>query len=109
MQRIHSSENLLLIHHLKNLLEGEGIASYVKNELLRGGAGELAPTDTWPELWVRDDLYAARAMEIVQASLKAEQALIDNPPPNWHCQHCGETNEGQFAACWNCSQALGVD
>ena len=63
MERIHTADDPIFIGYLKSLLEAEGIACNVRNELLLGGSGELPPNECWPELWVlhEADAQAARA------------------------------------------------
>jgi hypothetical protein len=57
--------------------------------------GEMPFTDTWPQLWVVNDLDFDRAQQLIEGGL-------DEAGPDWRCTQCGEHNEGQFAACWNC-------
>ena len=97
MQLLYSSLKLLEIHHLKNLLEAEGIRCQIRNELLSRLAGEIPFTECAPELWLLDGRDLARARQIV--------ADFDRGPvtgPAWSCPSCGETLEGQFSACWHC-------
>ena len=97
MKKVYSHENRLIVFNLKNLLEEQGIECVVKNEFSGGGVGDLAPLDTWPELWVSDDDCLDRA-----------RALIDDIQHNkpdqdaWFCTVCGEKNEANFQICWNC-------
>ncbi len=98
MKLLYSSANTLLVNHVHNLLEAAGIDSRIKNEFLSGGAGELPPTEAWPELWVAEEDFA-RAQEVVDV-LRRPESL-----PAWRCPGCGEEVEGQFSACWNCGTA----
>ena len=100
MKRVYSSPNSLLVNHMRNLLEMEGISCFLRNELLTGAAGELPPTAVWPELWVKDDRDETRAREIVAAALSDDTS----PQPEWTCRGCGERIEGQFDVCWNCGR-----
>ena len=101
MKKLISVESLVTINHYKNLLESEGIASIIKNAILGGIAGEMPLDQVWPELWVIDDLNYERAMQLI------DEAIIDESPQEpWTCRRCGEKNEGQFAACWNCGKPL---
>ena len=34
--------------------------------------------------------------------LLSDDAALESPTEAWTCRYCGESNEGQFAACWNC-------
>jgi len=94
---LYSSLKLLEVHHLKNLLEAEGIRCQIRNELLSRLAGEIPFTECAPELWLLDE----RDFD------KARRILIDFnrpavPAPSWKCPDCGEALEGQFSACWRC-------
>ena len=99
MKRVYRGGNLADTAHLKNLLEQEGIESFIKNLLLGGGVGDLPPTEIAPELWVFRDEQAERASTVIREALNAQPAPASAA---WRCTRCGETNEGQFAACWRC-------
>jgi hypothetical protein len=97
MQLLFSSLNLLEVHHLKNLLEAEGIRCHIKNELLSRLAGEIPFTECAPELWLLNERDLERARQVV-ADLG--RGALAKPP--WQCPDCGEALEGQFSACWHC-------
>lgn len=99
MKLAFRSDSLGEVHHLKNVLEQEGIACIVKNELLRGGLGEIPFLDCMPELWVLDDGALPRALELLERELEPAEGRP------WRCRRCGERNEGQFAVCWKCETA----
>ena len=97
MKKLTSSESLVTINHYKNVLESEGIPCQIRNEYLGGIAGEMPLQEIWPELWVVNDIDHDRAKQLL------DKAIVDESPHvNWKCRNCGEENEGQFAACWNC-------
>ena len=97
MKKLTSSESLVTINHYKNVLESEGIPCQIRNEFLGGIAGEMPLQEIWPELWVINDIDYDRARQLL------DNAIVDESPhANWTCRQCGEENEGQFAACWNC-------
>ena len=97
MKKLTSSESLVTINHYKNVLESEGIPCQIRNEFLGGIAGEMPLQEIWPELWVINDIDYDRASQLL------DNAIVDESPhANWTCRQCGEENEGQFAACWNC-------
>jgi hypothetical protein len=100
MKRVWSGATLADTSHLKNLLEHEGIGSFIKNAYLGSAVGELPVYDATPELWVLRDADAAQAETLLRDAMHDSEA--PKPAP-WRCPACGETNEGQFAACWNCS------
>ncbi len=95
MKLLYSTSNTLLVNHVRNLLEVAGIEVTLKNEFLGGGAGDLPPTEAWPELWVEERDYPAAKRVIDE--MDREQNL-----PGWRCPNCGERVEGQFDVCWNC-------
>jgi hypothetical protein len=97
MQLLYSSLNLHEVHHLKNLLEAEGIRCHIRNELLSRLAGEIPFTECAPQLWLHDGRDLERAQRIVADFGRVPAAL-----PNWQCPNCSEMLEGQFSACWHC-------
>ena len=100
MKCVYSAHSPLLVGHMRNALETEGIRCTTRNMGLVSGAGELPPTAVWPELWVEREIDYERAERVVQ------EALDDTPPEeaNWLCPGCGEDLEPQFAQCWNCGR-----
>ena len=87
-----------MVGHLRNILEDHGIRCVVKNEYLVGGAGELPPTECWPELWVQREIDYRRAEALIREVLAAE-AFTGRA---WTCPQCNERLEGQFDQCWSC-------
>ncbi|MBU2678345.1 MAG: DUF2007 domain-containing protein [Gammaproteobacteria bacterium] len=97
MKKLTSADSLITINHYKNLLASEGIRCEIRNEHLGSIMGEMPFVETWPEIWVVNDLDFDRATQLIRS--------VDDESPTspWRCKKCGEENEGQFAACWNCS------
>lgn len=96
MELVYSNDQLLMVNHVRNLLESAYIKSELRNEFLGSGAGDLAPLDTWPELWVAfDDVEKAKA---VISNMDNESALV------WHCKGCDEENPAAFDICWQCEK-----
>ena len=100
MKKLTSAPTLVTIYHYKNLLAAEGIATVIRNEHLGAILGDMPFTETWPQLWVVNDLHFDRAGQLI-----SDAAGDESPADDWHCSACGESNEGQFAACWNCGRA----
>jgi hypothetical protein len=100
MKKLTSSESLITINHFRNLLAAEGIRTKIRNEHLGSILGEMPFVEVWPELWVVNDLDFDRAKQLVE-SIETESETTP-----WTCGRCGEENEGQFAACWNCGATL---
>ncbi len=99
MLKVFTHENRLIVYNMKNLLEEQGIECTIRNEFSAGGAGDLAPFETWPELWVVDDRDEDRAQLIIQQLQQAADKEIC-------CPQCGEVNAGSFKLCWNCGTVL---
>ena len=97
MKKLTSAESLITINHYKNLLASEGIPTQIRNEHLGSIMGEMPFFETWPQIWVINDLDFDRATQLI-TSVDSE-----SPGASWRCKQCGEENEGQFAACWKCS------
>lgn len=96
MKLVYTHENKLLVENAKNILNTEGIDCVLRNEYASGGAGDLAPTEAWPEVWVLNEADEARAKKIVDE-------LREEPEgESWVCSECGEENEPTFASCWQC-------
>ncbi|HEY7771692.1 MAG TPA: DUF2007 domain-containing protein [Marinagarivorans sp.] len=100
MKLIYSQQNALLVENAKSLLESENIEVRLGNEHLAGGAGELAPTDCWLELWVVNDKDFERADALIK-TLTTSEVLDD-----WICLNCGEKNYPSFKLCWNCQHKV---
>lgn len=101
MKSIYSSQDLLIIGHLRNVLVNEGIQCDVRTPLLAAAKGDLPVTDCWSQLWIVDDEDRERALGVINAAL----ARGAEPTLSWRCSTCGEEIEGQFAACWQCGSA----
>ncbi|MEM6511767.1 MAG: DUF2007 domain-containing protein [Pseudomonadota bacterium] len=97
MKKVTSADSLILINHYKNVLEAEGIACEVRNQHLGSVLGEMPFAETWPELWVRNDIDHDRAKQLLDDSITNE-----SPEEPWVCPVCKEKNERTFAICWNC-------
>jgi hypothetical protein len=93
---IYTNQNPILVGNIKNIVENSGIEVELRNEYASGGAGELSPIDTWPELWVVNDSDIERAEKLVQDALNPKNAK------EWRCSHCHEMNDPSFDFCWKC-------
>lgn len=97
MEPLVCSLNVLEIHHLKNLLEAEGIQCWIGNEMLARLAGEIPFGECSLELHVIRLEDYARAEETLRQWRRARPL-----GPAWVCGGCSEGLEGQFSACWKC-------
>ncbi|MDV6315288.1 DUF2007 domain-containing protein [Idiomarina sp. HP20-50] len=96
MKLIYTHENKLLVENARNILQIEGIETVMKNEFSSGAAGDLAPMDTWPELWLVDEAQLAKAKELMN-TMEAQANEAD-----WRCNQCQEINGAAFEICWSC-------
>ena len=97
MEKVYSSDNLIMAGHVKSLLENEGINCIIKNQNLAGAIGELPPVECWPEVWITNDEDYDLAMKIVATVITNDLSSAND----WQFE-CGEMIEGQFTACWKC-------
>lgn len=98
MRPVAVSLDLLELHHLKNILEAEGIACRVRNDLLTRLAGEIPFIECAAELHLIDERDRWRAETLI-ASFRSAPAP---PGPAWNCLQCGESMDNPFTACWRC-------
>lgn len=94
---IYTNSNRLLVENAKNLLVNADIEIHVKNEYLSAGAGDLAPGDTWLELWLVNPQKNEKAARAILQPLGDDEEADD-----WFCESCGEKNYPAFNLCWNC-------
>lgn len=96
MKLLYTQQNSFLVHNARNVVENAGIETVLRNEYASGAAGDLAPLDTWVELWVVNDSDYDKAMQVIE-SLSSK----DNEE-EWRCPKCGESNPASFDVCWKC-------
>lgn len=99
MKKVYSSTDTMMLGHLRNILENEGISCEILRDHLLGTIGGLPPVECWAELWVLEDHQYEIASEIIKSVLKGNDHEGDGL---WKCRSCGEEIEGQFMECWKC-------
>ena len=97
MKKVYRSHLPFQVAQLKGILEANHVQCVTRNDFLQGAAGELPPTECWPELWILDNAQLARAEELVAAFTS-----VNTESMPWICEHCDERMEGQFGSCWHC-------
>lgn len=102
MQRIYTHENRLLVSHAKNILDSADIKNLLKNEFAAGAMGDIAPLDTWMELWIVDERDQEKAAHL----LEKLGDTTNHGDTFWGCSHCQETNPSNFVHCWHCQQPI---
>jgi hypothetical protein len=98
MKKLYAAHLPFMVEQMKMILESNHIACVLRNAYLGGAAGELPPSECWPELWVLDARQYPRASELLEAFLRS----LDDSAPAWRCDACGEQVGGQFGSCWRC-------
>jgi hypothetical protein len=96
MKMVYTNESHFLVTNVRNLIEAKKINTFLKNEFAQGAVGETSAFDSWPEVWVFDDLDFNRAIEIVKLSESPDNTV------DWTCNNCSEENDPSFEVCWNC-------
>lgn len=96
MKMVYTHPNSMMVGSMEGLLAQADIKTEIRNDLLGGAAGELAPGETWVELWVVNDFQADYAKQLI------ESALAEVDADDWQCSHCHETNPATFETCWQC-------
>jgi Putative prokaryotic signal transducing protein len=99
VKRVFRAASLLQVAHARNILITAGIEAELRNQYLAGALGDLPMLETWPQLWVEDDLEPAALRALERAS-----AAPTGAP--WECVQCGEQLEPQFTTCWRCGAGL---
>lgn len=102
MKLLYTHPNRILVENCKNVVENAGIETLLRNEYAGGGVGELAPIETWLELWVANDSDYVKAKELVDSTFIDSNETEDIP--SWICGKCHEQNDASFDYCWNCQQ-----
>jgi hypothetical protein len=102
MKLIYTSEDRFMVWGVKNSLEMSGFKCHIRNEFASGGAGDIAPIDTWPEVWLENDADYDTAYEFLHRHILNQYELGND----WICSNCGEKNGGAFEFCWNCGQSM---
>jgi len=96
MKMVYTTENHFIVNNVKNLIEAQGISTFIKNEFSQSAAGEISAFDAWPEIWVFDDSDFQRADDLIK-SMYSSNSSVD-----WICNNCAENNDPSFEICWNC-------
>lgn len=92
--------NVLLVSHVRNVIESAGLSATLRNMTLAGGAGELPPDQCEAQVWVIAE-SEGQARQLVREALDGPAVMT----PPWRCAQCDEPLEGVFDRCWQCGQA----
>lgn len=102
MKKVYENLEYAMVGHMKSILESKDIRCEIRNEGGVSVAGEVPFTQVYPELWVLSNADVPKAKAFIEEFRKT----LDTGPPaaDWTCSSCGESVEGQFSECWNCSK-----
>ena len=96
MKEIFTDQDSTRVGYFKSLLEAEGIACYVRNELSNQLA-EIPIRVFYPVLCIISDGDYNRAQGILEPYRRALTAA-----PDWKCPKCQSLVPAGFETCWNC-------
>ena len=102
MKLVYTHPNSMIIGSFASLLNQEGIETEIRNDILGGATGEIAPGETWIELWALNDAEANAAIELIER-VQAEPERED-----WLCNVCQADNPATFEICWQCQASDNV-
>jgi hypothetical protein len=100
MKLVYSHPNSMILGSMSSALNEQGIETEIRNDILGGAAGEIAPGETWIELWVVNEAQAEAARQRIKEIL--EQPACDD----WLCNGCQEFNPSTFDVCWQCGEPV---
>ena len=95
MKLIYAHRNFAQAGLVRAMLQEARIPCMTRNEHLTSLLGELPALDI--ELWVADEDYF-----LAQSVVSQMQDAPETEHEAWTCPRCGELNEGNMGACWNC-------
>lgn len=98
MKLVFTHPNPMIVGSMASLLAQAGIETEYRNEFLGGATGEIAPGETWVELWIGDDRREDEARRLIKDTLEQP------PGEDWTCLECRETNPANFEICWHCGK-----
>ena len=70
MKIVYSASNFSIVSIFKHILDEHRIRSWIKNEFLSTGIGEIPPIECWPQLCVNDN-------DFLEAKRIIDEALIE--------------------------------
>jgi len=74
MKRVYSHPNSMILGSMSSALNEEGTETEIRNDILGGATGEIAPSETWVELWIVNEAKAEAARQRIKEILKAAAA-----------------------------------
>lgn len=102
MKELLRERDMIRINYYRDLIEAQGIATFVRNENIAAIEGYAIP-NYLPILCVTDDSMEDQAMEIIREDMKRAKEASTREIP---CPSCGEPCPENFRTCWNCGGEL---
>ena len=100
MKLVYSHPNSMILGSMSSALNEEGIETEIRNDILGGAAGEIAPGETWIELWVVNEAQA-------EAGTQRIKEILEQPERDDRlCNRCQESNPATFDVCWQCGELV---
>lgn len=100
MKEIYRHHDHAKVGLLENLLKGEGIEVFLRNQnLTMSGLSEIPIPEFYPALCVMNEEDETKALELVEAFLTEENRPLG---PDWSCNVCGEDVPDSMSECWSC-------
>ena len=93
---------------IKNILEVNGIKSYLKDENLGTWAPHIASPGGAGAVKIavaESDVSRAKAIVMEMSSKDSDAQQEKSQDDLWTCSSCGEKIEGQFSECWRCGDS----
>lgn len=98
--KVYSAATPTEAHIVCELLKSHRIECEVRGEGIFGLQGEVPfGESSEPYVWLLAQSKQQHALSVI------EQFNSSNKGESWICQQCGECNEPQFGACWQCGQS----
>ncbi len=89
------------IAYFREILEAEGIPTFVRNENMSGTEGMIPIFH--PGLCIMKDSDLDRAKQLIAENQPSD---LSDTALEIICPACSEKNPGNFASCWNCGSEL---
>ena len=74
MKLVYSHPNSMILGGMSGSLNEIGIETEVRNDVLGGATGEIAPGETWIELWVVKKAQAKAATSLIKEILEQPES-----------------------------------
>jgi len=100
MKTVFESNQVLFLHHIKNILENHGIAAIVSGDFDAGIVSGCISQSGKVSVVVDED--EAKAKEIISSTFSPDEP---SSKENWTCSRCREVIEPQFDECWKCGKS----